>query len=103
MKADIAAYLSGRCFLAVPGVSHYGAVRNALPACRELGIHTVLMAFDMDMYENPAVNECFHRIRAILREGGFEVKQITWDRSCKGIDDYLLRQSQEKTTRRDEE
>ena len=34
-------------------------MRNALPACRELGIHTVLMAFDMDMYENPAVANCF--------------------------------------------
>lgn len=89
MKADIAAWFSDRCFLAVPGVSHYSAVRNALPACRELGIHTVLMAFDMDMYENPAVANCFQTIRGILQEEGFQVKQITWDRAFKGIDDYL--------------
>ncbi len=89
MKADIAAWFSHRCFLAVPGVSHYSAVRNALPACRELGIHTVLMAFDMDMYENPAVANCFQTIRGILLEEGFQVKQITWDRAFKGIDDYL--------------
>ena len=58
-------------------------------ACRELGIHTVLMAFDMDMYENPAVANCFQTIRGILLEEGFQVKQITWDRAFKGIDDYL--------------
>lgn len=89
MKADIAAHFSDRCFLAVPGVSHYSAVRNALPACRKLGIHTVLMAFDMDMYENPAVANCFQTIRNILQQDGFTVKQISWDRSFKGIDDYL--------------
>lgn len=44
---------------------------------RELGIHTVLMAFDMDMYENPAVANCFQAIQDILREEGFQVKQIT--------------------------
>ena len=47
------------------------------------------MAFDMDMYENPAVANCFQTIRGILLEEGFQVKQITWDRAFKGIDDYL--------------
>ena len=101
MKADIASHLSDRCFLAVPGVSHYSAVQRAIPTLWEAGIHTVMMAFDMDLYENPAVQECFKRIQGILREAGFQVKQITWDRSLKGIDDYLQSQFLSKNSRKD--
>ena len=96
MKADIAAFLSGRCFLAVPGVSHYSAVGKAVPGLKEMGVKTIFMAFDMDMYENPAVKECFEKIRSILTEAGFEVKQITWNRHFKGIDDYLKDQTEKR-------
>ena len=46
-----------------------------------------------EVYENPAVKECFEKICSILTEAGFEVKQITWNRRFKGIDDYLKAQS----------
>lgn len=89
MKADIAAYLSGEFFVSIPGTSHFPAIREAMPVLRRIGIHNILLCFDMDLYINPCVMQNLETVARMFLDAGFHVAMREWDRTQKGIDDYL--------------
>lgn len=90
MKADITAYLSGDFMIAIPGTSHFPAIRRAIPILKKVGIRKILMCFDMDLYINSSVMQNLETVTNLFVEAGFEVSMREWDRNKKGIDDYWL-------------
>lgn len=90
MKSDIAAYFGDKFFIAIPGVSHYEALRHALKVIKALEhIKRVAVAWDMDQHDNPAVMESLGSICQIIAEEGFDARVLSWNREQKGIDDFL--------------
>jgi hypothetical protein len=88
LKADIAARILNRPFIAVAGVGNY---KNVKPILQELGAKQVIIAYDNDEKASTReiVNQALERL-AIELLGKFEVWGVTWDRADgKGIDDML--------------
>ncbi len=92
LKADVANALSGGTmpFLAMAGVNNPCGLKEALQDLESIGLKTVVMSFDMDLYSNPNVRKGLERAVAITREIGLAVKFMRWKPEYKGIDDYLL-------------
>lgn len=98
MKSDIAAYLGTSFFSALPGVSHYDALRRGLASLKQNGyenIKKVAVAWDMDQHENTQVKESLNSIRDIILEAKLKPILLSWPEK-KGIDDYLLWKKQTK-------
>ena len=92
LKADVANALSGGTmpFLAMAGVNNPCGLKEALQDLESIGLKTVIMAFDMDLYANPNVRKGLERAVTVAREIGLAVKFMRWNLNYKGIDDYLL-------------
>ena len=90
LKADIATALSGKAFVALPGISTYKAMESALRVLKKMGVVTVVEAFDMDRYTNENVKKAVKNLRKMVDAAGFEYEVLKWDETYKGIDDYLL-------------
>ncbi|ADQ06186.1 zinc finger CHC2-family protein [Caldicellulosiruptor hydrothermalis 108] len=88
LKADVAAYLSGKMFIGLPGVS--SCHKQLIQTLQQLQPKLVILAFDMDYREKKEVAYNLEKIKSMLAENGFKFKQIEWDARFKGIDDYLL-------------
>lgn len=50
----------------------------------------VVLCFDMDMYDNIHVLKAAFKLRKELENAGWEVLYAHWNRSFKGIDDFLI-------------
>ena len=90
LKATIAHCLSGRTFLAIAGANQYTALEGALEELRRMGCQTVYEALDMDKFQNPFVQQGSEKLIRLAQSKGFSVRQLKWDASFKGIDDYYL-------------
>lgn len=90
LKADIASFLTGKCFLACPGTSHYKRFETIIPLLKLWGIKWAYNAFDMDSRQNPQVAKHTLCLNALLTKAGFSVRRLVWPEAYKGIDDYLL-------------
>ena len=55
-----------------------------------MGIQRILVAYDMDSFENEKVMKALDRLNNELVKAGYEVKNILWDTNFKGFDDYLF-------------
>jgi len=85
LKADVAAAISGIQTIAIAGVNVW---RAATQAIESLEPKMVLIAFDMDRYENAAVAKATIELHDYLAKR-FDVRIEKWDKSAKGIDDAL--------------
>lgn len=88
LKADIAAYLSGHTFVAIPGVT---SIKYLIPALRDIKARRVVLAIDMDILTNPQVKAALERIEQELKRAGIKTAKASWNPAVgKGIDDALL-------------
>ncbi len=90
LKADVANALTGRPFLAIAGVNNPRGLTESLQELKALGLETVVMAFDMDLYSNPNVQKAMKRTVELIEETGLQVKYLTWNPAYKGIDDFFF-------------
>ena len=87
LKADVAAHLTGDCFIGLAGVN----CRNGLvPLLHDMGITKVYEAFDMDKNANENVTASVSKLHRRLAEAGIDCIPCEWDSNYKGIDDFLL-------------
>lgn len=92
MKADIAHKVSGLSFVAVPGVDVLNEFKSYLSSGRfkELGVKTIVLCYDMDLLENKGVLKACAKTKKLIEEAGLDFKQMFWDETYKGIDDFLV-------------
>lgn len=91
LKCQIAHFLSGKPFIAVAGVNQQKGLEKIFDSLRINGkCKMIIDAFDMDDNTNPNVKKGHNDLMLLARRYGFEPYRITWDRSYKGIDDFLL-------------
>jgi hypothetical protein len=85
LKADVATALSGVPTISAPGVASWP---QAVPVLRELGVQSVLLAFDQD--GKPGTLASMEKALYGLTREGFDVSLEWWDGAlAKGIDDLL--------------
>lgn len=90
LKADVASVLSGRCFIAVPGVNNVRDLSQELKFLKENGCKAINLCFDMDYQTKPQVEKALKNVKKIIKNSGLIPRMITWDATYKGIDDYYL-------------
>ncbi len=90
LKADAAHCLSGRTFLAVAGVGNIAPLREAFDILCRNGAENVYEAYDMDKLTNEHVMKATKTLIEMIKEYGFNMKDIRWNSQYKGIDDFLL-------------
>lgn len=90
LKADVAAELSGKCFIAVPGVNACGNLIEEFEFLKEQGCEKIELYFDMDYKTNKYVEEAIKRIGKMVLGAGFKGDQKIWNPAYKGIDDWYL-------------
>lgn len=96
LKADVAHALSGLPFIAMAGVNNPAGFKEALEELKKIGVQTIVMAFDMDLYSNPNVKKGLMKARAIIKEVGLFVSMLKWDPAYKGVDDYFWSKHKEQ-------
>ena len=87
LKADVAAHMTGDCFIGLAGVN---SVNGLVPLLNNMGADRVYEAFDLDKHTNMNVVAAAGNIRRTLAEAGIICIPCVWDCNYKGIDDYLL-------------
>ncbi|MBR6487488.1 MAG: DUF3854 domain-containing protein [Clostridiales bacterium] len=87
LKADIAAFKSGKPFLAILGVNCTKHLEGALKQFQNL--KKIYIAFDMDKFENENVMHAQEQLVKLLQKMGITPEIVNWDRRYKGIDDFL--------------
>lgn len=91
LKADLVMLRTGRYCLSVPGVSSWAGV---IPVLKEMGVHHVELAFDMDRLWKWHVARSTESAQKAIEAAGFTVTLLEWDpgeeRKIKGIDDAVL-------------
>lgn len=92
LKAYIVNHITGLNIISVPGVSALTKVPSALQSMSSMGLRKAYIAYDMDSYENKSVAEQLERLRDLLRSLKIDNATLCWDRSYKGLDDYVSSQ-----------
>ena len=96
LKADVASVLSGMPFIAVLGVNNTKDLLGELKFLKSNGCKNINVCFDMDYLENPNVKKALEDVYKIIKNAGLNLRKITWDKTYKGIDDYLLSKKEKK-------
>jgi len=96
LKADIVSFYTGAPCLGIPGVTAWG---KALSILAELLPLNVVLAFDSDRFENPAVERAYESFKAKLLQNKFNLFVAIWPREHKGIDDWLCATQGKETVR----
>lgn len=102
LKADIAAALSGRTFIAIAGTGCIDSLKEPFEIIKRNGVSKVYEALDMDKTENQYVAKAACKLTEMIKSFGFKTKTTKWkwDKSKpeenKGIDDMLLSKRKEK-------
>ena len=88
LKADIAAYLSGHTFVAIPGVT---SIKYLIPALRDIKARRVVLAIDMDVLTKKQVKQALEKLELELKRVGIKSSRAYWNPVAgNGIDDALL-------------
>lgn len=90
LKADIISQYTGLPVLAIPGVNAISLLERALYDLKNAGLRKILIAFDMDLYENIHVQNALDRLKNMLAAYRIPHSQLVWDKNYKGLDDYLV-------------
>ena len=89
LKADVANALTGLPFIAMAGVNNFAGLKEALEQLKQIGVSTIVLAFDMDQYKNKNVLNALRTTSEIIKKSGLKQKIMKWDTEYKGIDDYF--------------
>lgn len=89
LKADLAHLLSGKPFIALPGVNNSKAFEAELLFLKDKGVRKITNAFDMDYTSNAEVKKASDRLELLIKSGGFGYERAKWDEHYKGCDDFL--------------
>ena len=89
LKADIITYYTGYSVLGVQGVNCLTSLTHALEDLRTVGLETVTIAYDMDLYDNPKVAKALSKLKTSLEEMRLPYTFLHWDKDQKGLDDWL--------------
>ena len=89
LKGDVASYLAkDALFICIGGVN---ALNGLTDTIRELGVHEVVEAMDMDQMTNSNVRNAVFAMRKEVRKlPGIRYSKYSWNPAYKGVDDYLL-------------
>lgn len=89
LKGDVASFLAkDALFICIGGVN---ALHGLTDTIRELGVHEVVEAMDMDQMTNPNVRNAIRTMRVeVQKMPGIRYSKYTWNPAYKGVDDYLL-------------
>ncbi len=89
LKGDVASYLAkDALFICIGGVN---ALNGLTDTIRELGVHEVVEAMDMDQMTNPNVRNAVLAMRKEVQKlPGIRYSKYSWNPAYKGVDDYLL-------------
>ncbi len=79
MKGTIAHQLSGKAFLAIPGVRSTKLLHDEFEYLKERGVTCIELCFDMDLIKNDSVLSAFDDMKKLIIENGFDLKVITWN------------------------
>lgn len=91
LKADVAAYLSGKPFIALIGVSNTSQLAGEMEMLKsKVGTETINLCIDMDYQTNKYVKKAVRKMVRIIKDAGLKVRFMQWDAAYKGVDDYLL-------------
>lgn len=95
MKSDIAHHISRelgapRAFVGLTGVGNINQYRRALEELKTLGIHRIMVAFDMDYTVNDNVRAAKERVIETGLDAGFSITPLHWSATYKGVDDFLF-------------
>ncbi len=87
MKADIAHMISGKPFIAVPGVGILKGLEKDLPRLKELGVTDFIICYDTDQIMNINVLKNQEKLEKMLYDAGFKVQNGTiWDLVYEKVD-----------------
>jgi DNA primase len=89
LKGDVASFLAkDALFICIGGVNTLHGLTDTI---RELGVHEVVEAMDMDQMTNPNVRNAIRTMRAeVQKVAGIRYSKYTWNPAYKGVDDYFL-------------
>ena len=89
LKGDVASFLAkDALFICIGGVN---ALHGLTDTIRELGVHEVVEAMDMDQMTNSNVRNAIRTMRVEVQKiPGIRYAKYTWNPAYKGVDDYLL-------------
>lgn len=90
LKGDICHLKTGHNFLCMAGVTQYSALKREFETLKEYGIKNIVTCWDMDYHTNDGVAKSLSIVTALIREAGFETRQLEWDPAFKGLDDYVV-------------
>lgn len=98
LKATIANYFSNETFIAIPGVAI--AHQKVVDYLKKIKPERVIIAFDMDVFENKDVKRAIIRLIKLIQKevSGIHIYQKQWNHKYKGIDDYLLEINKRRKT-----
>lgn len=90
LKADIAAYLSGKAFISLVGVNAHSQLTDELCYLKEHGTKRICVAVDMDYREKGAVMQALIKICEKIIASGLECQILSWNETYKGVDDFFI-------------
>jgi hypothetical protein len=93
LKAEIISYFTSAPVIGVAGTHAIRGLAERLKS-NFPRLRRVLVAYDRDMLEKTQVLDAAFRLTEQLESIGFQVRIRTWPGQEKGLDDYLLSQSQ---------
>lgn len=87
MKAELAFRVSGIPFIGFPGVSVViPALKEIIPLLKDIGVHTIAIAYDMDRVTNINVSECLYKVKQFILDQGMNCQEITWSKEIVNLD-----------------
>lgn len=96
LKAACSQSLSDGWFVSISGVTAYSSLRTLLENLKKAEVKVIVDAFDSDRYSNESVFNSIQKIKEIVKEYGFVLKDWDFGTEHKGVDDYLLAQKKQK-------
>lgn len=80
MKGTIAHQLSGKAFLAIPGVnSGRSKLEKELAYLKERGVKYIELCFDMDMLLNDSVLKALDKLKKLITDNGMDYRTVVWN------------------------
>lgn len=87
LKADLAFRISGIPFIGFPGVNCVLSVLdNIIPLLKDIGVHTIAVAYDMDRVTNINVSEALYQVKNFIIEKQMNCQEVTWSKTLVKLD-----------------
>lgn len=90
LKGQIIAEYTKFPTIGTMGVNCTADIPDILSNLKTYGLVQVLIAFDMDLYENEYVQKALAKLIQMIEAQGIYHSRLDWDVTLKGLDDWLL-------------